>query len=456
MYDASLAGDTVHELPTRKFSYADGEDQFNRFDFRVRRLPPYGSKEWKEFNDSFTPSITGPERKAVGLQWHRYRNFCISDKDEFRCRPEDFDKMQNDLERLHLSTAQLPYRTSKIEWTEFHSKNTYLLVGETLLLQCWRASETKSPSHFLFGYGKLFALINDGLAARSFDNVVFFQCPTPFIGFSEDYFHSTWKIIYKSGVEKGWLKSSTRFYTTSQIISNFHLCIKDALVDYSVGLSFGRNDKRSIDHWQRALADFVRSENLSLYRTLVERGRTTQMSKCRQHLQIAVFVRKEGRVGLRLFANLPEVIRLAETFTTRSVQIIKIDSITSVMESIAHMNSYDILITPHGSHLTNALFSLHREIKPSIIEVVATCYNMDFKNNLGERFASYQISSGHAVPDQSLQRSVDLCQRRENCFASHGCPFDVVESAKQSDLQVNLSILQIALDEAASQQCQDK
>ena len=448
------AGLTAYlDIPAmRKFSYPDGNDLFNSFEGPVRRLPRYGSSEWHDFNESFMASISRPVRTSVGLHWHEYRNLCISDRDEFKCRPEDLDKMQNDLARLNLTDVQLPYMTSAIDWTEFHSDNTYILPGKSLLIQCWRASATKSPSHFLFGYGKLFALINDDREIVHFDNVVFFQCPTPFVGSTDDFFQSAWKIIYRSAVKKGWFTESTRFYTTSQQESNYHLCIKESLVDYSVGLSFGTNHRETILPWKKAVAEYVLSRNFTTYNHIAGKEPVSP-EKCKDDLRVAVFVRHEGRLGLRLFLNLDEVIHLAATYTTRAVEIIQIGSEHSFMQAVELMNSFDILISPHGSHLTNGVLLLHPTLKPSIIEVVATCYNLDFKKNLDQSFAFYQMSSGHSVPDASLQGDLYACQERADCFSEPGCSFDVVQRAKHTDLLVNISILETDLNEALSHHC---
>jgi hypothetical protein len=435
---------------------ADGRANFNVWENPVRRLPDIGSSEWQNFVESFIPSISGPVRRSVGLVWYEYRNLCINDQDTFRCRQEDFSRTQKDLERLNLSNVQLPYRTSAINWAEFQSSNTYILSGKSLLVQCWRASETSSPSHFLFGYGKLFALINDDEGKERFDNVVFFQCPTPFIGNQDDFFHSVWQIVYRVGFNKGWFTKLTRFYTTSQQNSNHNLCIRSALLDFSVGLSFGLNWNRSIVAWKKALADYVPSKYQKLESTMYVESTLFNFEECSDNLRIAIFVRNEGRVGLRRFLNFDDVFNLAASFTARPVNIMSIGSDDSFMRAVELMNSYDILITPHGSHLTNALLNLRKLRKPSIIEVVSTCYNTDFKRNLEPSFAFFEISSGHKVPDTSLQRDIDVCERRSECVSNPECPFDVVERAKHSDLLVNLSKLETAMQTAVSQQCRRK
>ncbi len=420
----------------------------------MRQLPDdKKSTEWQNFVESFVPSISGPVRRSVGLEWYEYRNMCINDQDTFRCREKDFSRMQKDLGRLNLLNVQLPYRTSVINWTEFLSNNTYILPGRSLFLQCWRASETRSPSHFLFGYGKLFALMNDDAGEEIFDNVVFFQCPTPFIGREGDFFHSVWQIVYGVGFKKGWFTQSSRFYTTSQQVSNFNLCIRSALLDFSVGLSFGQNWNRTTVAWKKALADYVPSIQQRRKSVMDAESTPYHFEKCSKNLRIAIFVRHEGRIGLRRFLNFDDVFNLAASFTTRPVNTIRLGSNDSFIRAVELMNSYDILITPHGSHLTNALLTLSKLRKPSIIEVVSTCYNTDFKRNLEPSFAFFEISSGHNVSDVSLQRDIDLCERRSECVSNLECPFEVVEQAKNSDLLVNLSKLEKAIRTAISHQC---
>ncbi len=78
--------------------------------------------------------------------------------------------------------------------------------------------------------------------------------------------------------------------------------------------------------------------------------------------RIKIFQRS-ATVMLRKFVNLGEVIKLAQEYTTLPVEVITANATTSVQEQIDMFNNYDVLITAHGSHLANGLFTMHPETK---------------------------------------------------------------------------------------------
>eukprot|EP00223_Ostreococcus_mediterraneus_P003719 CAMPEP_0179612822 /NCGR_PEP_ID=MMETSP0930-20121108/4727_1 /TAXON_ID=548131 ORGANISM="Ostreococcus mediterraneus, Strain clade-D-RCC1621" /NCGR_SAMPLE_ID=MMETSP0930 /ASSEMBLY_ACC=CAM_ASM_000580 /LENGTH=242 /DNA_ID=CAMNT_0021481479 /DNA_START=1320 /DNA_END=2048 /DNA_ORIENTATION=- len=236
-------------------------------------------------------------------------------------------------------------------------------------------------------------------------------------------------------------------------------CMSDALMDHSTGLSFGNNSGMTVKAWKTDLMQFFHSNNDSkilsnLLPTLVKHtstGRVTQIhGKHADCLRMAIFLRQEGK--RRAFANLNEVIKLMEEYTCRPVEFFNISSTSTGVEAIQTMNDFDVLVTPHGSHLTNGIFILTRDgviKKPSIIEVVATCYNEDFLKNL-RTFANYRITAGHDVQDARLQNLLIACEQRKNCEQNDVCNNTILSQAKGSDLLVNITILRHALEEAVA------
>lgn len=78
--------------------------------------------------------------------------------------------------------------------------------------------------------------------------------------------------------------------------------------------------------------------------------------------RIKIFQRT-ATLMLRKFVNLDEVVKLAQEYTTYPVEVITANATTSVQDQIDMFNNYDVLITAHGSHLANGLFTMHPETK---------------------------------------------------------------------------------------------
>ena len=78
--------------------------------------------------------------------------------------------------------------------------------------------------------------------------------------------------------------------------------------------------------------------------------------------KIKIFQRT-ATLMLRKFVNLDEVVKLAQEYTTEPIEVITANATTSVQQQIDMFNGYDVLITAHGSHLANGLFTMHPETK---------------------------------------------------------------------------------------------
>ena len=69
----------------------------------------------------------------------------------------------------------------------------------------------------------------------------------------------------------------------------------------------------------------------------------------------------DSRNGLRGFINLPEVKSLVREYT-KNVEVIAVSAETKLEEIISTFNSFDVLITPHGSQI-NLHVALHTHYK---------------------------------------------------------------------------------------------
>ena len=117
--------------------------------------------------------------------------------------------------------------------------------------------------------------------------------------------------------------------------------------------------------------------------------------------RIKIFQRTATKM-LRRFVNLDEVIRLAQTYTTVPIEVVTVNETSTMIEQIRLFNSFDILITSHGSHLANGVFTMNPSTK-AVIEVVSFAFDRVFYGNyngyLG--FAEYLLSTGHLTGELS-------------------------------------------------------
>ena len=125
---------------------------------------------------------------------------------------------------------------------------------------------------------------------------------------------------------------------------------------------------------------------------------------------------------MRKFINIDEVIRLAQTYTIEKVEIVTSNSSTSIADQIRIFNDFDILITPHGSHLANGIFTA-RPFTKAVIEVDPFAFDRVFYSNYAPAlgFAHYIISTGHLTPQQANTGGDRCAFKSVNSFDELGC-----------------------------------
>ena len=133
--------------------------------------------------------------------------------------------------------------------------------------------------------------------------------------------------------------------------------------------------------------------------------------------RIHVFYRS-GIKHRRLFLNLNDVVRLVQEYTTVPVVLSTVNASTGIAEQIRLFNQFDIMITPHGSHLANGIFTVKPGNK-AVVEVVPYAFDRVFYSNynLHLEFGSYFMSTGHLTPVQE-----------ETNRTMHHCFFETEES----------------------------
>ena len=118
------------------------------------------------------------------------------------------------------------------------------------------------------------------------------------------------------------------------------------------------------------------------------------------------------------------MIALAQSYTTIPVEVITINSTTSLALQIKTFNQFDVLISPHGSHLANGIFVLKPASKV-VIEVVSFAFDRVFYSNYNSHlgFGNYFLSTGHLTPAQvnSTGTGEHCVFQSQNAFKDKAC-----------------------------------
>ena len=160
--------------------------------------------------------------------------------------------------------------------------------------------------------------------------------------------------------------------------------------------------------------------------------------------RIKIFQRTSTKF-LRKFINLKEMVALVQVqifiitpifriiilciglfqeYSSIPVQVITVNQTSTMLEQIVMFNSFDILISAHGSHLTNAIFTMNPSRKAAM-EVVPFAFDRVFYGNynyLG--FAYYTMSTGHTTPYPSidpLDKPQECSFSTEESFSNNQC-----------------------------------
>lgn len=132
------------------------------------------------------------------------------------------------------------------------------------------------------------------------------------------------------------------------------------------------------------------------------RVRRTATALCTSALRVALWQRESSSPRGRHLRNVAQIRGLVARYTTHPMMILTATSDTEFARQVANFHEFDVLITPHGSHLTNMLFASPAAI---FIEVVmmhvddAPCRN-------GRAFArSWLMAYGRHLPLRTLGAS---------------------------------------------------
>jgi hypothetical protein len=183
--------------------------------------------------------------------------------------------------------------------------------------------------------------------------------------------------------------------------------------------------------------------------------------KSRERIRI---FQRSATYSLRKFINIDEVVNLAQSYTMEKVEIVSVNASTSIADQIRLFNDFNSLISSHGSHLANGLFTVRPQYK-AVIEVAPFAFDRVFYSNyaLALGLAYYIISSGHLTPlqkntggDRCAFESVNSfdelsCTKKPHAYPGHypqqmyDCPARF--NTRLCDTLESIRILQSHLDD---------
>jgi len=397
-------------------------------DWRSQGKPPSVTK-----HESFT-DVAGP--------WFQHSNVCVDGTDHIKFDGPGSDIYEQNASIFGVTNSSLPLRPKKNDWSEF-SNDTQLIYlhGRTVMVHCWR-SPGPHPLHFMFGYGALFSVfLSEKENHIPYDHVVFHQCPGPDVG--GEFFTFFWELFLSEGFATNFIDSSTRFLTT---LPPRLVCMERVTSNGWLHPPYFVKNKGHFDIWKSRLLAYFGDENFAGVDLDV---RSMPSGGADDGIRISIFQRTEGINGLRSFANVNELQTVLRQYAS-NVELMTVTSSTSLIETIRLFNSFDILITPHGSHLANLIFTLSSDI--TVIEVVGSCINTAFLDWVSSRMI-YNISVGHASTDSDVQVEVEDCNnaRRQTSnicgISPQSCHFERMQRIMASDLFVDIDILKGQLEE---------
>jgi len=334
-------------------------------------------------------------------------------------------------------------------------------------MNCWnRSPEDTNPSHWLMKIHKLFELAQiaqkEGtMLLPAFDSLAFHQCAS----YDRVVRQGLWswgKTVFEAAT-KDWL--NVGLWQGADQVHVIQLnkpnqewtCFEDLLFETQYGTWFPAPPY--ISNWRNSLLESagLRDENTMP-------GDAALAERCgANRLRIHVFKRTEGR-GLRDVVNLNEVVALAQTYTSISIEVVTINSTTPVRVQAAIFGAFDLLITPHGSQIANIIFT--DPSRTGVIEVLPVVRDRSFANNARDAgFLSYIISTGHApfsvsAADTNLD---NVCLNgskvmKQNCWLEPHtdiweCSNEWKSTLTSCNIFVNMTILEKHIKEAMTMLC---
>jgi hypothetical protein len=374
----------------------------------------------------------------------------------------------------------------------------YWSQGTLVVACCWRSSaHGHSPSHALYGLGTIFeASLGHTRLAGAVDTLLLHQCSDALLRQNEgiaawidgppwSWGNALWQHVH-SAMRARWPDTASNVVTlgarhpTSSLPSSGDVvvCGGDVWVPRMTGHYFGSNRGATVAAWRSQIAPWLnrtgvageaRSTPFNVQPARVPTLRMAVCTKgCSSGLRVAIFQRVEGMWGQRSIANIERVVAVAQTYVGHPVRVISVSSQTSVADQVRLFQSFDVLVSTHGSQLANMIYANKRAV---IIELQAIPGSADssFEKNAWAVIGGHLMSYGHmpaagvhnAGQTNATGRAAINCvlaRRMRPCWwwqQQGGCSDGGAAGTifKHSDLIVDADRLRAALDRAMAIRC---
>lgn len=355
-----------------------------------------------------------------------------------------------------LGKVTLPRRPILLPKTVYSRMTNITFVEKMFVFNCWRQTrERTNPAHLFMGMGKLFVHSSYNESFLPFDTVLYHHCPSiggwPWGEFVEeliwDYATSMGAVL---DVGAGGQKIVLPYYRGGGDIANSNVICGKAVYQepFSVAHWLGHNKPEDIRAWRKLVQrKFSLSDEQPRNVSPTSAGVVSRYDKnCVKSLKVAAWKRTEG-TALRRMTNMAQVKNLVADYTDIPLIVLNTHSKMLPRDQISVFQSFDILISTHGSQLTNMVFGRENAV---YIEVVAVDNDKSFVAN-GRSFAkAYIYSVGHLPANNpSLLKEMESClSTAEECTS-----FSKKRQFQQLDLIVNISILRRDLEDALAVLC---
>lgn len=352
-----------------------------------------------------------------------------------------------------------PLSAYNLKDSDFHAGSKPLMHhNSTIFVNCHRQhSEAYNPSKLMLKLGFLYELadcymrnfgrhkIFKNFISLPFRQLFLHQCPNPYKS-NWEWGKMVSEVVYKKLESSMVLKAnhSTLLHRGVESTQDELLCFEDLYLS-------ARADHwlQGVDHsinFRKEMAQLTGepAEAKSIFERPMDFTSTMRQSYCPRpgsppgnplmtNARIKIFQRTKNS-SPRTIQNLDAVIKTLQAFTQYPVTEITTTEDQPIAEQIKTFNDFDILVTTHGSHLTNGLFSMHPYTK-AVIEIVPFVYDsLYYKNYMMDLgFADYVVSSGHLTPKPTIPATINskrttigngtiFCAFQQySDFASRGC-----------------------------------
>lgn len=369
------------QLTAEGYRRIDGQEKKNPFLIKGYVNIASSEGEGAKFSESIDHSHEAHMIDLGYLTLFHFNRPCIcGNNDGLYLSENELRSVTFENEKIFKSTiSPLKVRSSE------QSRVKSVIKGATYFVNCWRQTKSRrNPSHWAMKILSLFYIsykVSRGeWKAPMFDQVFFHQCPE---SSSWDWGSLVWNLSTRDWAKYKLVKDSIETmgsFTDERIQDNGDVCLEGLTCFEQLYL-----DSKYTRWFVPGTADMWREPLTRRYDWRPGPG-----------LRVRIFQRSSGENGNRRILNINQVQGFVEKLTGGQPDIITLNESTSAEDQMKLFNDFDVLISSHGSQLTNLIFSSH---PLAVMEVIPCVKDLAFTLNAQALGHAYVLSSGHSVPE---------------------------------------------------------